>query len=138
MYRIQSKVEPHTIVSSGSGCHLPILRDQVQHLIGADDATASPVLTHGAGTNLANDPLDLRSGHSMAHADVLEDVLYALSGDRPPAAIDGGGMDYLFLKSLREFLRVAAIEEGERCGVRPRGALVYTLSCKTTHGRAMR
>jgi len=74
MYRIQSKVEPHTIVSSGSGCHLPILRDQVQHLIGADDATDSPVLNNRAGTDLANDSLDLQSRHSMAHADVLEDV----------------------------------------------------------------
>ena len=105
------------------------LRDQIQHLIGADDAVARPraaavavpTTRHTTGLarpHLANDPLDFRPRHSMSHAYVAKYVLDGLGGHdisrstrrRAAAAaiIDcRGGVDYVLLKSPWEFLRVA-------------------------------
>ena len=106
------------------------LRDQIQHLIGADDAVARtraavavPTTRHAAGLarpHLADDPLDFRPRHSMSHAYVAKYVLDGLGGhsssrSTPRAAAAAaaaiidcrGGVDYVLLKSPWEFLRVA-------------------------------
>ena len=102
------------------------LRDQIQHLIGADDAVARtraavavPTTRHAAGLarpHLADDPLDFRPRHSMSHAYVAKHVLDGIGGHsssrstpRAAAAIIDcrGGVDYVLLKSPWEFLRVA-------------------------------
>ena len=84
-----SKVYRRWFSSSGGDRRLPTLRDQVEHLIGADDALIHRSVD-GARSNLADDALDLRPGHSMAHANILQYVLYSPCGDIRRAGLDGG------------------------------------------------
>ena len=64
--------------------HLRILPvDQIEHLICRDDVFPFPIERNSnVAPDLADDLVELRPRHSMAHADVLEDDFDALCGDR--------------------------------------------------------
>jgi len=55
---------------------LPVSRNQIQHLILGNDAAALSVVA-----DLADNAFYFRSGHSVSHANVPEDVFDAFRGD---------------------------------------------------------
>lgn len=89
---------------------VPPLRDQVQHLIGAEDAVDVLLVVDAASSNLVDDVIDLRPGHAIAHADIVQHVLDAFGGDCLDvqlAAVHCSRLDDVLLEAFRVLLRVA-------------------------------
>ena len=98
------------------------LRDQLHHLTGGHDALRFAGAVDGADAHLADDGLELRPWHAVAHADVVQEVIDAVRGDGRRnhvelARMHGGLFDDVLPKALRIGLRVAATDGRTRSGV---------------------